>query len=402
MQSAIVFGAGNIGRGFIGQLFSESGRHVTFVDVDAEIVEALVARGSYRIETVFNERRTEYRVGPVTALNGNDLEAVAEAVARAEIGATAVGVRALPYVVPNIAAGIVKRAVAGETRPLNLIICENLKNAAAEVRRMVRDRLPPEFVDYFTSRIGFVDTVIGRMVPRPTPEMRAADPTFIRVEPYKELPVDRAGFVGPVPRIEAMTAHSNFAVFTARKLYLHNCGHALLAYAGYLRGRTYGFEALDDPVVRTILHGGIEESKAGIVHRYGADPAWLDEHVGDLLRRFANRALGDTVLRLGRDPVRKLGAEDRLVGAARLAEAAGRRPRRLAQGIAAALHFDPAEDEVACELQRLIERRGPGAALQQVSGIGPEEPLGRLVLAEFEEWARHGRPKTAVAQKETD
>ncbi len=388
MKSAIVFGAGNIGRGFIGQLFCESGLQVTFVDVDAEIVEALAARGSYRLETVFNDRRTEVRVGPVTAVHGNDVEAVAEAVAQAEIGATAVGVRALPYVVPNIAAGIVRRAVAGDARPLNLIICENLKNAAAEVRRMVREQLPPEFADYFTSHIGFVDTVIGRMVPRPTPEMRAADPTFIRVEPYKELPVDRAGFVGPPPEIEAMTAYSNFAVFTARKLYLHNCGHALLAYAGYLRGCTYGFEALDDPVVRDVLQGGIAESKAGIVHRYDADPAWLDDHVRDLLRRFANRALGDTVLRLGRDPVRKLGAQDRLVGAARLAEAAGQTPRCLARGIAAALRFDPPEDEVACQLQRLIGRQGPAAALEQVSGIAPGEALGRLVLAEFEKWGR--------------
>jgi len=397
VRISIVFGAGNIGRGFIGQLFSESGFHVTFVDVDARLVEALADRGEYRIEAVFNDKRDEIRVSPVTAVNGNDADTVASIAARAEIGATNVGVRALPYVVPNIAAGIARRAAAGEKRPLNFIICENLKNAAAQVRQMVRDNLPPETHDYFDSHIGFVDTVIGRMVPRPTPEMQATDPTLIRVEPYKELPVDRTGFVGCPPEITAMTAYTDFSVFTARKLYIHNCGHALLAYAGYRRGWTYGYEALEDPVVREIIEGGIEESTTGIVHRYGADPAWLAAHVKDLLERFANRALGDTVLRLGRDPVRKLAPEDRLVGAARLAEAAGCTPRRLARAIAAALRFDPPDADVAQELQQRIRDRGPGNVIEEVTGIAADEPLGRLVMTEYEHWSHV--PKAAVAKE---
>ena len=74
------------------------------------------------------------------------------------------------------------------------------------------------------------------MVPPLTPEMRAADPTLIVVEPYKELPVDRAGLGRPVPAIVGMEPCDNFAAYTARKLYIHNCGHAVLAYLGHLAG----------------------------------------------------------------------------------------------------------------------------------------------------------------------
>ena len=54
------------------------------------------------------------------------------------------------------------------------------------------------------------------------------------MEPYRELPVDRTGFIGEIPQIEGMIPCDNFALYTARKLYLHNAGHAILGYLGYL------------------------------------------------------------------------------------------------------------------------------------------------------------------------
>jgi len=384
-RSAVVFGAGNVGRGFLGQLFSESGLLVAFVDVDRELVKALSERGWYRLETVFNEEVREYRIAPVTAFLPEAKEQVAGAVADAVICATAVGVRALPHIAPLLAAGIERRLRTSDA-PLNIIICENLKNAAAHVRSLVRNHLPEDLLAAFEERIGFVDTVIGRMVPRPTEEMRRQDVSWIRVEPYHELPVDRTGFVGQIPTISGMVPCDNFPVYTARKLYLHNCGHALLAYPGYLFGLTFGWEALEHPEVRAVFDQGLRESREAIAAEFQVDPAWLDEHIRDLVRRFANRALGDTIFRLGRDPIRKLGPEDRLVGAARLVEKAGGRPEGLARGIAAALLFDPPEDPIAVELQERIRRDGPAQVLSEISGISPDEDLGRRVLESYNRW----------------
>jgi mannitol-1-phosphate 5-dehydrogenase len=378
-KTAVIFGAGNVGRGFIGQLFSESGYGITFVDIDEPLIAALNARHAYTIRLVDGEDTVEVTVAPVRALHAREMEAAAETLARADIAATAVGVRVLPHIAPVIAAGIDRRATTGKQTPLNVIVCENLKDAAAACRRMVSEHLPAAHHDYLQAHVGFVDTVIGRMVPPPTPEMQAQDPSLIAVEPYKELPVDRAGFAGPIPEIVGMEPCDDFAAYTARKLYVHNCGHAMLAYLGYLRGHAFCHQALEDTAIRPLFERALDESKRGIVAAYGVDPAWLDAHVADITRRLANRGLGDTIARLGRDPLRKLGPADRLVGAARLAKAAGVAPGALSWGIAAGYCFDDPGDPLAVTLQRRIASDGLVDVLADVSGIQADEPLAGLV-----------------------
>ena len=383
INTALVFGAGNVGRGFLGQLFSESGYKIVFVDVDQPLIAAINDRRAYAINLVDNDLDQRTEIAPVQALHAQEADVVTQAVAEAEIAATAVGVRALEHIAPLLAAGVVCRAQAGIQAPLNVIICENLKDAAATFRGMVGQHVPAGQQDYFWTNVGFVDTVIGRMVPPPTPEMRQQDPSLIAVEPYKELPVDRQGFIGPIPNIVGMELCDNFAAYTARKLYVHNCGHAILGYLGYLRGHEFGYQALEDAAIRSTFETALAESKAGIVAAHGVEPAWLEAHIANLTRRFANRALGDTVFRLGRDPLRKLGPADRLVGAARLAEQAGVLPDALGWGIAAGYCFNDAADPLAARLQQQIAAEGFTAALADVSSIRTDEMLGTLVAARY-------------------
>jgi len=380
---AVIFGAGNVGRGFLGQLFSESGYPVTFVDVDEPLIAAFNARGHYTIRLVSNEHTEEVTVGPTSGLLSSDKGPVAEAVAEASLGATAVGARALPYVAPAVAAGITLRAAHGLTAPLNIIVCENLKGAASIFRGMVSKHLDDMQRSYMAEYVGFVDTVIGRMVPELSPELRAQDPSLIIVEPYKELPVDRAGFVGDIPCVVGMEPCDNFALYTARKLYLHNAGHAMLGYLGYQRGHQLGYKALADGVIRSILDAALEESIRGIVAHYGASEEWLRKHVADLLARFANRVLADPVVRLARDPLRKLAPSDRLVGAARMAEEAGIVPVNLAWAIAGALAYDSPRDPIAQQMQQRIASEGVEAILRDVCEIVVDEQLGGAVLERY-------------------
>ena len=381
--SAVIFGAGSVGRGFLGQLFSESGYEVVFVDVDATLIAALNARGGYTIHLVENDWAEKVTVSPVRALHSEETDAVAGALAEAGIAATAVGVRALPHIAPLVAAGVARRAKRKTHAPLNILICENMKDAAATFRRAVRRRVAEEHRTHFCTNVGFVDTVIARMVPPPTPKMRTLDPALIAVEPYKELPVDRSGFDGPIPEIAGMQPRDDFGFYTARKLYIHNAGHAMLGYLGYLRGHGFGYQALEDEAIRPLLDKALAESQAGIVAEYGVDVAWLEEHVSGLVRRFANRPLGDPTFRLARDPLRKLRPNDRLVGAARLAEKAGVAPTGLSWGIAGGYCFNSPEDPLAVQLQERIADEGIDAALRKVSGIAPEEPLAALVRERY-------------------
>ncbi|MHB1354647.1 MAG: mannitol dehydrogenase family protein [Anaerolineae bacterium] len=382
-MKAMMFGAGNIGRGFLGQLFAESGYKVVFVDIDEPLIGALRDNGVYPLRLVTNANTVELKISPVTGILSKNSSLVAESITQATIGATAVGARALPYIAPTVAAGVASRMRAGVEQPFNLIVCENLKGAAALFRTMVCEHLNDAEREYLASHVGFVDTVIGRMVPELSPELKAQDRTLVIAEPYKELPVDRAGFIGPIPNIVGMEPCDNFSLYTARKLYLHNAGHAILAYLGYRRGYQLGYEALEDKEIRLILDAALEESLLGIVMRYHADETWLRTHVDDLKERFANRVLADPVLRLGRDPLRKLAPDDRLVGAARTAETTGYTPLNLAWGIAAGLVFDAPGDDKAVEMQKRIAQEGIAAVMESVCAIKPNEPLGQAVLERY-------------------
>jgi mannitol-1-phosphate 5-dehydrogenase len=290
-----------------------------------------------------------------------------------------------------VAAGSAARLHAGIEQPLNLIVCENLKGAAALFRGMVCEHLNESERAYLSTHVGFVDTVIGRMVPELTPELRALDRTLVIAEPYKELPVDRAGFIGPIPDIVGMEPCDNFPLYTARKLYLHNAGHAVLAYLGYRRHYQLGYEALEDREIRPILDAALEESLLGIVARYQANEVWLRTHVNDLKERFANRVLADPVLRLGRDPLRKLAPDDRLVGAARTAETTGHTPSNLAWAIAAGLAFDAPGDDKALEMQKRITREGLAAVMEGVCSIKRDEPLGQAILERYSQLHHENR-----------
>ncbi len=124
MKRAVQFGAGGIGRGFVGQLLSESDYEVLFVDVDQNVVEALNERGSYPLKLV-GDRKETLTIPNVRALMADRSADVAEAIGRADVICTASGVRALPAISKLLATGLQKRRQSG-AEPVNIIICENL------------------------------------------------------------------------------------------------------------------------------------------------------------------------------------------------------------------------------------------------------------------------------------
>ncbi len=373
MNTAVHFGAGNIGRGFLGQLYWQSGWETVFVDVVDEVVSALNERRAYTLQIV-DEQCRALTIDHVRALHGRDVEAVAEAIAACDLASTAVGVRALPHIVPSLAAGLARRAERS-AEPLNVVVCENLLDAARTLREAVLNAAPPHARAFIAERVGFVSTVVSRMVPVVPEHVRARDPLYVAVEAYCTLPVDAAAFVGGPPPIQGFLPVANIAAHEERKLFCHNCGHALCAYVGYQKGLAYIAEAVVEPAVRQIVTGGLAETGRALIAKHGFDPAEHARHVDDLLRRFANRSLGDTVARVARDPIRKLGRHDRLIGAALLCLDNGVPPLHIIEGVRAALAYDEATDPEAARLQEMLRSRGLEAVLQQVCGLRPGEPL---------------------------
>lgn len=344
-MKAVMYGAGNIGRGFIGERFSLSGYSVAFIDVNKEIIGALNERGEYIVEVLSNDSNEEVVVKNVSGIDGMDADAVATAIAECDVMATAVGVNILPRIVGNIAKGLSLRWKNGNMTPLNIIICENLIDADKFLAKSVKELLTDDEKKLFDELIGTVEASIGRMVPIQTPEMTKNDILRVCVEPFCNLIVDKDGFKGEIPKIANMSAYAPFRLYIERKLFLHNMGHALTSYLGNLKGYEYIWEAIEDTEIEVMAMRAMCESALALSIRYNVPFKDLYEHVEDLLYRFTNKKLGDTVFRVGRDLNRKLSPEDRIVGAINSCLEAGVKPCGLYAAYAAALKFEA--DEVS-------------------------------------------------------
>ena len=374
MKQAVMYGGGNIGRGFIGLLLSQAGYRVTFIDVAPSVVEELQSKECYPVRYVGSEGCSDVLVQNVTAVNGNDAGAAAEAIAAADIMATAVGARILKFIVPNIVAGLRLRWERTDA-PLNIIVCENLNDANKIVEGMIKENLTPEECALFDSRVGLVEASIGRMVPVQTDEMKDGEPLRVCVESYGFLPVDKAAFKGGIPGIPGMVPFEPFDFYIKRKLFVHNMGHATTAYLGGLLGLEYIWQAVDVADIRIIAQNAMLESALALSRAYGVSLGDLQLHITDLLHRFANAALRDTCARVGGDPARKLAPADRMIGSSLLALEQGITPAYIAVGAAAGVkrYIDEAEGR-----EQGLE--AAAAVLSEVSGLPEGSPLAALVL----------------------
>lgn len=378
MKKAVQFGAGNIGRGFLGQLYFESGYHTTYVDVVDELIVLLNERHEYPLRIVGESEETLI-IGNASALHAKDKQAIARALSEASLASTAVGVNVLPRIAPLIAAGIAERFRAPDSPPLNFIVCENLLDAGPFLREEVRKCLEPNLHGVLDERVGFVEASIGRMVPIMTDEQRAEDPLLVCVEPYCELPVDVTGFKGSLPPLNNMQPRENFKAYVERKLFVHNMSHAAAAYLGYLRGHSYVWQAIADDRVRAKTEAALAETSRGLARKHGLLEDELHAHGRDLLERYSNKALADQIERIAKDPLRKLGPNDRLIGAGTMCLEQGIEPTHVAFAAAAAIRYDHPDDPAAQSLRTLREQKGIDGVIREVCGLSPASRLAQLI-----------------------
>lgn len=378
MKKALMYGAGNIGRGFIGQLFSESGYEVVFVDVNTVILDKLNTDHQYPVRILTGREVREVIVKNARGVSGMEPEKVAEEIAEADIMATAVGVNILPRIVKPVAEGLKRRWAKGNMKPLNIIICENLLDANHILAGLIRQELDDSQKELFEKLIGLVEASIGRMVPVMTPEMQDGNVLRVCVEEFSELPVDKDGFKGEIPEIKNMCPFSPFGFYIQRKLFIHNMGHALSAYLGKLKGYEFIWQAIKDPYIKLAALRAMQDSALALSKEHGVKLELILEHVDDLIYRFGNVQLGDTVNRVGNDTRRKLSASDRMVGAANLCVSHGINPVNICLGIAAAMKFD--KEGSANSVYDMIKEKGPEAVLKEVSGISENSPVWSMVL----------------------
>jgi mannitol-1-phosphate 5-dehydrogenase len=375
---AVHFGAGNIGRGFVGLILHRAGYEVVFADVVGELIDALNSTPSYQVKEVGLDSREE-AVDNYRAINSrNDEPAVIAEIAAADIVTTAVGPTVLKFVAPVIAAALRDRADGAA--PLTVMACENAINATNVLRDHIRSNVADDEWPAVEAKAVFANTAVDRIVPA-----QAADAGLdVTVETYFEWAIERPPFGGNEPSIPDATWVDDLAPYIERKLFTVNTGHATTAYHGFARGISKLSDALADDAVRSAVEGVLGETKQLLVAKHDFTDEAQQAYVDKILERFANPHLPDTVDRVGRQPLRKLSRNERLIGPASELAERGIRPEHLLATVEAALSFDVPEDPESVELQELLKSSTAAEATERITGLKPDEPLYPDVLAVLE------------------
>jgi mannitol-1-phosphate 5-dehydrogenase len=368
---AVHFGAGNIGRGFIGGLLHDAGYEVCFVDVNTEIVKLLNEKKEYKI-VLANQEREEQLITGVSAVNSiANPERVIEMIAGADLVTTAVGPNILGIISDLVYKGLKKRSEAVEA-PLNIIACENMIGGSAFLKEKVYEKAAAEEKAQFDKLFAFPNAAVDRIVPNQTND----DPLMVLVEPFYEWVVDASAMIGDVPNIGGVKFVEDLAPYIERKLYTVNTGHASIAYLGYLNGFHAIDKAVRSEVINQVVSGALKETGEVIIEKYGFDQDDHLDYINKILSRFENPFIIDDVTRVGRSPLRKLGKDDRLFGPAlSFFELFKEVPENLTHVIAAALLFEVEEDGEAVELKNKVEASGAANTLSEITGLDKNHPI---------------------------
>jgi mannitol-1-phosphate 5-dehydrogenase len=364
----------------MGQLLWEAGYSTVFVESYKPLVDALNRAGQYPLKLLDarSQREINLTIDRIRAVYADDSDAVSEALLGADLISTAVGLKNLPAIVPVLAEGVMKRYDAG-AQPVDIYLCENVLNAADELRGQLKklwgQRNNAPILTYMEENVGFVGTVVARMVPNVGDRFGGEDPLLVVADSYHRFTFDGKSARAPMPAIEGMHPVSNFSAEVERKLFTYNMGHAALAYP------------FDDHYLMEIFQGALDETCDAVLSKYPDvfTPANQEEIRRDIDLRFGNPMIQDSVLRVGRDPIRKLGPDDRLVGSARLCLAQGIFPESVSQVCGAALLYDSADDPEAVRLQEMIKGGGVEKVLQDISGVDSDSDFGRRIISSYGE-----------------
>lgn len=376
-MKAVHFGAGNIGRGFIGLLLSQSGYDVFFVTRNKKKIALLQQRRHYRV-TLAEANASPITVHNVTAASIDDSSDIADAVTEADLVTTAVGVYALKDIAKSIARGIAQR-LRREPRSLNIIACENMVGGSSQLKKWVYSHLTEAARREADRYIAFPNAVVDRIVPL----QQHTDILAVTVEPFAEWVIDRSQVIERAPQIQGAIFVDSLAPYIERKLYTLNTGHCAAAYYGYLEGYDSIHQVMENSKMREKVEAVLQETGAMLIQKHHLDERSHQVYVRKILQRFSNPNLMDAVVRVGRCPIRKVSANDRLVRPLLLAYDLGLDTPHLVSLIAAALLFDYEDDAQAVRLQATIQQQGIDRVLSDMVGIPSDHPLHGVIQSEY-------------------
>lgn len=377
---AIHFGAGNIGRGFIGQLLHKAGYEICFVDVNDEIIDQLNNKRAYSV-MLADSTQERMLITNVRGINSvKDPQEVAKVIAQADIVTTAVGPSILPKIAKLIADGLIER-IENSDKALNIIACENMIGGSTFLRDEVYLNMTESQKKKTEQSVNFPDAAVDRIVPVQSHE----DKLLVAVEPFYEWVIDQSKMIGEVPAIDGVTYVEDLLPYIERKLFTVNTGHAATAYLGNFYGYNTIKEAISDKGIRNIVTAILDETGKLLERKYNFNPYEHNAYVQKIIGRFENEYISDEVSRVARSPIRKLGANDRFIKPLRELMEHNIVPKNLIKAIAVALFYKNKDDYEAIELQGFLKDHSVEDLFIKYSELSEHKTLISLIISEYEQ-----------------
>ncbi|EPH94715.1 mannitol dehydrogenase domain protein [Enterococcus faecalis 13-SD-W-01] len=370
-MKAVHFGAGNIGRGFIGEILAANGFEILFVDIDPKVINALKQRKSYMIERA-DETKKQLQIQHVSGVNNqSEPEKVIKAIKEADLVTTAIGPAILPHIAELIAKGIDQRQEANNTQKLDVIACENMIGGSTFLKKEVEKYC--RYPDYLSAMIGFPDAAVDRIVPLQKHE----DPLFVQVEPFCEWVVQEEMVKSSI-RLNGVKYVKELEPYIERKLFSVNTGHATVAYAGALQGYQTIDEAMQDYLIVVQLKSVLQETGRLLIEKWGFDAQDHEEYIEEIIQRFKNKYISDAITRVARTPIRKLGYCERFIRPMIELQERDLLPRHLYETIGMIFNYHDPEDEQSEQLKELVKTQRLAEVISEITGIQDAEIIENI------------------------
>ena len=378
--NVLIFGAGKIARGFIGHILWRAQIKYRFIDKNEDLVRSLNDKGCYPVRILDEKVQTDI-VTDITAWSYKDKAKIEDAISGSVNNIfISVGGKNLSGITDLLRDSLIKRMNQGNTSLLNIVLCENWKKPADVLKANLLENSTKAFNEFLNEYVGITEAVILRSGIEPTIEVLRENPLTVNVQNYWNFPVDAKKLKRRLPVFPGLHYVEDFNGFLTEKFYTYNAANGCVSYLGNLKGHIYLYDAATDPDIIAILEEVYKETSLALCKKLGLDPQEHYEFTRTSLRKLQNKYIVDYVERNARDPIRKLGPNDRLIGPAMLVLENGGTPEALSTVIAAAIYYDNPDDPIAQILTALVKEEGIEYVLDSICKLSDQKELKKLIV----------------------
>ena len=286
-KTALHFGAGNIGRGFITPILQENGYEVVLVDVDFDLVNKLNIDKKYSVNFIGSSKES-INVTNIKALSLSDSSEIQSLISNCDFVSTSVGPQYVNSVLNLI-------STLDLPQNINFVAFENKYRASTTAKNEL---------DIDNKNITFIDVVIDKIVP-----LQSKDSLDVYVEEYGSIVFDKEGLL-PLKSLNVIK-QGEYDYEFKKKLWMLNGLHLCLAYYGLSEKYEYIHELYHNDASKTFVDQISSEILESIFLLGKEEIEELTKFKNTINDRFSNTEIKDQLFRVARNPAIKFSYNER-------------------------------------------------------------------------------------------